>query len=276
MYRLTLNSHAPSKKLLWLTDLHLDAAAQDLIPSFFEMLKRARPDSLLVGGDIRNGSSSMKVLECLQSKLNIPVYFVFGNHDYYGHSIKEIRQEASIRFSNSPNFKYLTFEKPIPLSDDVVLIGHDGWADGQVGDFIHSKIYLNDYLHIEELKECSKKTRLKTLKTLGAEAAEKLKSDLETSLEKFRNIILLTHPPPFREVCYYKGNICDDHWAPHFVCGQVGDMLKMTMKKHPKSHLIVLCGHAHYGIDVQIMPNLRAVCGHSDLAIPSIQGEVYI
>ncbi len=276
MHQLRLNSHSPSKKLLWLTDLHLDAAAPDLIPSFFQMLERAQPDILLIGGDTCNGSSSMNVIECLQSKLNIPVYFVFGNHDYYGHSIKKMRKEARKRFSNSSNIKYLTFEKPIPLTEETALIGHDGWADGQAGNFLQSDIYLNDYLHIEELKDCSKKKRLKTLQSLGAEAAEKLESDLSVTLEKFRNTILLTHPPPFQEVCCYKGCVCDDNWAPHFVANQVGEMLKATMQKHPESNLIVLCGHAHYGVDVQLMPNLRAVCGHSDLAIPTIQGEVLI
>ena len=35
------------------------------------------------------------------------------------------------------------------LTKDTCLIGHDGWADGRLGDFSGSKVLLNDYVEIK-------------------------------------------------------------------------------------------------------------------------------
>jgi len=264
------------KKLLWATDLHLDAADLAEHLQFTEMARDSDPDGILIGGDICNGYNSLIQLRNLASKLNKPIYFVLGNHDYYYGSIVKTRKMAKILSEEIPQLKYLTDCGIVELTPQTALIGHDGWSDGRSGDFLGSHVLLNDYYLIEELKDITSRERLQRLNDLGTEAAHYLDKTLRHAVKKYDRIVLLTHVPPFREVCWYDGQVCDDNWAPHFVNLASGERLKAIMEEHPTKQLLVLCGHSHESADVHILPNLHVLAGHSRLGTLSIQGTIYI
>lgn len=271
-HELKLVSNDPSQRILWLTDLHLDAASPEAISQLFHEIKALKPDHLLIGGDISNGPHTFTHMQNLHKSVPCPLYFVLGNHDFYYSSIAETRERACKFASDFSNVRYLTTEEVLPLSPSIGLVGHDGWSDARAGNFFESRVFLNDYIYIEELAYLTAAQRLEILHELGDEAAQALKQRLEKAFELYDQIILLTHPPPFEESCCYGGKPCDWDWAPHFVCQAVGDMLLKVMELHKDKQIIVFCGHAHYGVDLQVLPNLRVLTGHSELGDPTIQG----
>ncbi|MGA8164164.1 MAG: metallophosphoesterase [Waddliaceae bacterium] len=261
---------------MWLTDLHLDAAKDERINTFFQELIEQNPDAILIGGDISNGVNFLVYLKKLTKLFQRSLYFVLGNHDFYYSSITKIRQMARRACDEWKQIHYLTGSGVVELTPGTALIGHDGWADGRAGNFLDSTIILHDYLLIDELKNLTPAERQKVLNRLGNEAAEELRSVLLKALEDYERVLVLTHPPPFRESCMYKGKVCDENWAPHFVCQSIGDMLKEVLVHFPTKQVLVLCGHSHHTADQSPLPNLRVLTGHCELGHPSRQGMIDI
>jgi Icc protein len=262
------------KKLLWMTDLHLDAAEKGNLQQFFQKIEEAAPSALLIGGDISNGYQSLIHLNEMVLRFKIPLYFVLGNHDYYHASIEKMRTKVSQLTKEIQDLIYLTDAGVIELNSTTALIGHDGWYDGRAGDFLNSDILLNDYFLIEELTNLSPTERLAKLNEMGAEAGRALSDTLHQALSRYSKVILLTHIPPFLESCVHDGQMCDANWGPHMVSLATGEALLAVMKQHPDKELLVLCGHTHSAADVTILPNLRVVTGSAVLKEPSIQGEI--
>lgn len=265
------------KRLVWSTDLHLDAAERSQYDLYFDLLVAHEPDIVLIGGDISNGIISFTHLQNIAKRVDKDIYFVLGNHDFYYGSISAIRNDAkNIGFNGSSSLHYLTDGAIIELSEQTALIGHDGWSDAYAGDFINSDVLLNDYFLIDELKKLTHEERFLKLHELGEEAAAFLKKQLLAALQKYDRVLLLLHVPPFVEASFYEGQPGDDHWLPHFVNVASGKVLEEIMKENPNKELLVLCGHTHWGHDCQILPNLRVITGHSELGIPNVQGLIYV
>lgn len=265
-----------SKKLAWATDLHLDAADKANHRRFFDLMVSYKPDIILIGGDVSNGVNSLIHLKHLAKLIKAPFYFILGNHDFYYGSIKKIRALAHETSKEFGGVHYLTDAGIVELTPTTALIGHDGWYDGRSGDFMKSNILLNDYFLIDELKDLTLKDRLNLLNKLGSEAADYIKKTLQEAFKKYDRVIILTHAPPFREVCLYEGLPSNDNWAPHFVCKAMGDVLLEEAQNNPNKQILVLCGHTHAGMDASILPNLRVLTGQSELKIPHVQGIIKI
>ena len=163
------------------------------------------------------------------------------------------------------------------LSPQTTIIGHDGWADGRLGDFQGTDVILNDHLLIEEMAQWYKNGFLdrvglgNTLISLANEVAQHLEQVLSEAVTKYTNIIAVTHVPPFREAAWYQGKISGDDFLPYFACKIVGDVLKKVMQSNPKSSLLVLCGHTHSGGEVRILPNLQVLTGEAEYGEPVVE-----
>jgi len=275
--RFLFSDHPPSYRVVWVTDLHLDAAKQEHVDRFLEKIREQNPDAILIGGDISNGVNFFGYLEKFIKLFHHPIYFVLGNHDFYFGSIKKTRQLTHRVFNGHKRVHYLTGRSDVvALTPNTALVGHDGWSDARAGSFLQSPIILNDYLLIDELKGLTTAQRENVLNRLGKEAADELRSPYLNALTRYKNVLVLTHTPPFREACLYEGKMCDEDWAPHFVCQALGEMLKDVLKDFPDREVLVLCGHSHHGADQKILPNLRVLTGHCDLGNPAIQGVIAI
>src|SRR4051812_2136340 len=79
--------------LAWLTDLHLDFVETDARREFYASVRDARADAILLGGDIGEAATVKDFLLEMESAVNAPMYFVLGNHDYYGGSLARVRAE---------------------------------------------------------------------------------------------------------------------------------------------------------------------------------------
>jgi hypothetical protein len=257
-------------RVVWLTDLHLNFVSGAKLLEFRQALRAARPESVLLSGDIAEADDVADYLEGLASAVDCPIYFVLGNHDFYFGSIHEVRRRVSELCSRVPNLRYLTQCEPLELTPRIGLVGHDGWADGRVGDYERSTVMMNDYRLIAELAGVGKRERWPLLQALAQEAADHLRRVLPAALANYPEVYLVTHVPPLREACWHEGRLSDDEWAPHFVSLTVGEALLDIMQQHPAGKLTVLCGHTHGSGECQPLPNVTILTGGAVYGSPGI------
>jgi 3',5'-cyclic-AMP phosphodiesterase len=263
-------------RLAWLTDLHLNFVGLMGADGLCRRILQGQPEALLITGDIGEATDVGKYLEFLDRELGLPIYFVLGNHDYYRGSIAEVRQQVAGLCARSPRLHWLNTTGLVELTPETGLVGHDGWADGRLGDYAGSEIMFNDYFLIRELTGLDAEARLDRLQALGDEAAEHFRRLLPEALARFRWLIALTHVPPFREACWYQGRVSGDAWLPHLTCKAVGDAFAEAMSTHPDRELLVLCGHTHSPGEAQILPNLRVRTGGAEYGRPALQDFIVV
>jgi len=258
-------------RIAWMTDIHLNFVKKEGIEIFCRKIKNQFPDVVLIGGDIGEATNVKNYLTILGYELNCNIYFVLGNHDFYRGSIREVKAEIKSFSESSDNVKWLSDVGVVELTEDSCLIGTEAWADGRYGNYLDSDVFMNDYVYIKELADCEYNSRLKLLNRLGDEAARYFEKILPLALEKYRNIYVLVHVPPFKEASLYEGTISNDDWLPHFTSKAVGDVLKRVMEEHPDSKMIVLCGHTHSQVEVDILPNLHVKTAGAEYRNPKIE-----
>ena len=259
------------KRLAWVNDIHLNFVSQYKIKLFSQEVMSTAPDALLIGGDIGEAGHLRQYLNLLSALMPIPIYFVLGNHDFYGGSIATVRQDAALIADSSPQLHWLPQEGVVPLSETTCLIGHDGWSDARLGDYPRSQVMLNDYRLIAELQGLTKEELGCKLNALGHEAADYFRKVLPQALDRFKNVLMLIHPPPFKAACWHEGNISNDDYLPHFTCKAVGEVAEEMMTACPNRRLTILCGHTHGGGTALILPNLLVKTGAADYGRPRLQ-----
>lgn len=257
-------------RVVWLTDIHLNFADAQRQRSFRQQVASARPDAILLSGDVAEADDVVDYLAQMAEWWQVPIYFVLGNHDFYFGSIVDVRRRVAELCAREPRLRYLSTSEPIELTPRIGLLGHDGWADGRVGDYERSTVMMNDYTLIAELAGVGKRERWPLLKALAADAAEHLRRVLPAALSTYPEVILVTHVPPLREACWHEGQISDDEWAPHFVSLTVGEAILDIMHSHPAHKLTVLCGHTHGSGECQPLPNVQILTGGAIYGVPGV------
>jgi Icc-related predicted phosphoesterase len=255
----------------WLTDLHLNFVSLRNRVALYAQVRERHLDAILLGGDIGEADSVTGFLAEIERELQMPIYFVLGNHDFYRGSIAGVRDAVARQAEESRWLRWLPAGGVVSLTATTALIGHDSWADGRLGDFFRSEVLLNDYVLISELRGHGKKARYAQLNTLGDEAAEFLERRACEALAGWRDVIVLTHVPPFREACWHEGRICDDDYLPHFGCRVVGERLAAVMRRQPHKAMTVLCGHTHSAGTARILDNLTVYTGQAEYGEPTVQ-----
>ena len=256
---------ASPRTLAWATDVHLEKVEPWVLRAFVDRLQASRVDALLIGGDTATAADVDDRLVQFAEMIDLPIKFVLGNCDYYGGSFQSVRER--IARLDHPLLSWLPSSGPQMVAPGVALVGHGGWGDARVGRFSGSKVVLTDYLAIEELQDqfdpeafeevFGTDTALEAeLRRQGEEAAAALEPQLTEAAITCRDILVLTHHPPFREACWHEGKNGNEVWLPSCACGAVGDLLKKAAADHPESHFTVLCGHTHGSGSVTIGPNL--------------------
>lgn len=264
-----------TKRLAWLTDIHLNFLTKKQEAELWEQVIAQNPDAVLLGGDISEADRLLDDLREIAARLDRPVYFVLGNHDFYRGSIVDVEWDVSDLCKREPHLTWLSEKSVIELTPDTALIGHDGWGDGRLGK-METALELTDDLLIRELASLRyNKVRLfGKLYDLGNRAAEHVWRVLPSALERYPHTYFLTHVPPFQESCWYEGKTSDDDnpYLPRFTCAAMGEALREIMAAHPDRQLTVLCGHTHGEGTSQILPNLKTITGGAEYGELRIQG----
>src|SRR5437764_12266516 len=132
---MALRASIPMQRLAWITDPHLNFLQRPAVEAFFQTVAETAADGILLSGDIGEGRNATQYLKLLASHVTCPIYFVLGNHDFYKGSIAGVRKQVAAVCKAVPRLHYLNETGIVALSETTGVVGHDGWADGQLGDY---------------------------------------------------------------------------------------------------------------------------------------------
>lgn len=267
-------------KLAWLTDIHLNFIDLARRRQFYQEIVDSTCDRLLISGDIAEAPCIKELLQELSRFIKKPVYFVLGNHDYYRGQVSEVQSDMTDLTKSDEFLFWLPASGPLRLNDNTFLVGQDGWADGRLGNYYESRVVLNDSRMIADLfqeKILGRSQLLAKMQQLADHDAEQLRIQLIDAVKEHpKKIIVLTHIPPFKEVCSHEGEINNDDWLPYFSSKAIGEVLTNICTNHPEINFLVLCGHTHDKAQYSPFSNLIVEAGHAEYNAPEIQKIVLI
>ena len=263
-------------RLVWITDPHLNHVCDQDRESWFDQIASHGRDGIVISGDISEGDDVVFQLGRIADRFSCPIHFVLGNHDFYQSSIAQTRQNVIHAARGREQLNYLTDCPAIDLGRDSYLVGEDGWGDATEGNFEDSYVRLNDFQLIDDFVHSAPDSWKQQLQHLGKESAARLADKLDTLPNNTRNVLVVTHVPPFRDACWYQGRTTDDHWAPFFVCGQIGQVLLNAAQARDQLRFTVLCGHGHHAGVADIAANLTVFTGAAEYGKPDVTGHVDI
>jgi 3',5'-cyclic-AMP phosphodiesterase len=231
------------KRYIHITDPHL-------LPwkrfKLLNIIMDQKPHGIFLTGDISLCSQTMLGdLEFLGKRIGAPLYFVYGNHDLFLSNIEKTNNGIRKLCAKYKNLIWMTESDVISLSDEVGLIGEEGFYDAFLGDPKWLR-YTFDWFMIEDFRKLSSmKKRIEAFQELAKNSAKNLSNKLEMALENHKTVYLLTHYPPWKEANRCGSLISEEFWKPYNTNLQLGNALEKVMENHKKRKLIVLSGHVH-------------------------------
>ena len=261
-------------RLLWVTDPHLEFLADDPDERalFLEELFNEPGDAVLITGDVSNAANLEMDLEGL-AQLNKPVYFLLGNHDFYGGTIGgsiELVQRAVKRFPD--HLIYLDEAWVIRLTGQTKLVGVNGFADGLAGRGARTKARINDFFQIENFVSLhTDAARFNLMRALAQSATDKLRRKLIAAAPESDRVIIGTHVPPFIDSSFHEGEVGSPEYLPFFSCPTIGQMLLEIADQFPRVRFEVFAGHTHSPAPLyQPAPNLSVEVDGAQYGSPKI------
>ncbi len=258
-------------RLGWLSDLHLDFVDEAKLARFLARLGREGADGWIVTGDIAQADTVAGALRRIEAAAGAAVWFVLGNHDFYGGSLAGVRRDLPGALPPPSRVRWLTaceVEFPAP---DLALVGDDGWADARLGDPIGSRVELSDFELIEELRGQPRIALIRVYNRLGLEAAARLRPKLHRAAASAPRVLVATHAPPFAEAAWYRGRPSDPDYLPWFASKVVGEEILDAAQCHSGVQFQVLCGHTHGSGVWHGAPNLTVWTARAAYGAPRVQ-----
>ncbi|MCA9622653.1 MAG: metallophosphoesterase [Myxococcales bacterium] len=262
--------------LTWATDIHLNFVDDDAIDALAAEMRAAAGSIYVVSGDISEAPQLQRHLERLVAGLDGPLHFVLGNHDYYRSQIDAVRSAIARLDERHPDLYYLPLHPPLAIADGVVLVGVDGWGDARFGDPAFTRVRLNDFAYIGDLRGHRYPDLRRKLERLGDAEAARLAPKVNAAVVAAEHVVIVTHVPPFREACIHEGAISDDDWLPFFTCRAVGEVIRTAAERHRDHRFTVLCGHTHSPGQVELAHNLEVHTGAACYGQPAIADVIEI
>jgi Icc protein len=265
--------------LLWATDVHLDHLPLRHAPfEFGRALRGEQPKSrgAILSGDIGESDTLEIILEDFASGYAGPVYFVLGNHDYYGSSFRVVDERVAGLCRRNTNVHWLQ-HSTVLVSRSVRLIGVNGWYDAGNGDR-GTDLEMTDFQRIADLSAAKNESRERLLQVCAQRArreARRLQDQLRSCADA-RSVVVVTHVPPFQKAAWHEGETSNDRWAPFFSSKVVGDVLLKSARARPELQHTVLCGHTHGRGVYQPLRNLVVYTGRARYGAPELAGILSI
>lgn len=258
-------------KYLWLTDIHLNFLKTSARQEFFKTLKLKTSHGIFLSGDIATGSTVAELLKELGEYLNLPIYFVLGNHDLWNSSSAQVKRELAQLPSN---LVYLSQSEPIALTEKVGLIGHDGFCDARWKEPKFPLVFLMDWCFIKDFRNLSLKEKYALMRDWASESATQVGLKLRKALETFEEVIMVSHFPLLPETNLSKW--WEDFWKPYNSSKIMFETLTAIMQDYPKKKLKLLSGHSHQESIIEISHNILQKVGGVELGNPVIQEIIYV
>lgn len=261
-------------RFVWLTDTHLNFLSSKEREGFYQTVEDQAADGVLISGDIAEAPCVADILIEMAAYVGCPIYFVLGNHDYYLGRVANVREDIQNLCAQHALLHWLPQSRVIQLTEQVVLVGDDCWADGRFGHYAESHKRLNDSRLIQDLAEANilgKFQLLDAMQKLADADADRLKRHMLLALDEHpQKILIMVHVPPFIENSWHEGKLSDDHSLPFFASKITGDVLLEVAAQHQDTEFVTLCGHTHSDSLFQPLPNLIVKTGAAIYKQPSI------
>jgi 3',5'-cyclic-AMP phosphodiesterase len=264
----------------WATDIHLDLLRGDQhrLIHFGESLVERNPTGIFLSGYLSVTKELVYHLSALERITQRPIYFVLGNHDYFGGNIENVRKRMHDLTNVSPFLRYLPTIPYVALSQSTAVIGHDCWYDANYADGNRSSFNMMDWTAIQDftLVNGAKSTIIELARKLAHEGVLHIQNGIKQATRYHNNLIILTHYPPFAQAHVHEGQVGDAHAMPWFTNKMLGDMLLQASTAYPNVKFTVLAGHTHGKYDGKITNNLEVHVGGAEYDKPAVQGLIEV
>lgn len=246
------------EKYLWFTDPHLSRVMPWNKIALISYLRKENPSGIFLTGDISNGFFATLDLKILSTFVKCPIYFVLGNHDYYGSSFGKVHSDIKSLCKKNKNLVWLTDSEPVSLSNDSALIGTEGWYDGGAGNpkYLAGTI---DWFMIEELRKLnSSEERLEAFRNLASTSAKLIEEKIDKAFSNGHSTVyILTHFPPWKEATHHIGTFFENYWLPYNTNVILGETIEKVMKKYPGKNAKIMAGHSHEKKWIHVANNIE-------------------
>lgn len=212
---------------LWATDLHLNYFTNEYIDNFGRSLLKYKSSALIISGDISLGNRLENDLKVLSNAIQIPIYYVLGNHDYWYSSFDKV-DELSKKLESDLIINLN--DKCISINKDTALLGFNGWYDCNYGT-IDPDIQMSDWVKIEDFKN---NDPIKISKERSSKSLEFKNLSNLAKQDGFVNQLIVTHIPPFEELIIDK----EKPFYGSYTSGQI--LRSLDLNK-----IVCLSGHTH-------------------------------
>ena len=263
------------QRLIWLSDVHLDFLGINIRRNFLENLNTIPGNNIIITGDIAESHTVVDILKEFSDVVNKDIYFVLGNHDYYKSSLDLVASSIRVLCESKHNLHWLRESAPVRITDEVCIIGTDGWYDGLYGESKNPRVMMNDWLSILDIKDSYKsgsKSLKKCLESIAFSESMVAKHQIQSAVENgYSHLYFATHVPPWRESSCNNWNISDDAWAPWFTSKIMGDTLETCAELYPDIRITVICGHSHGRSHIRVSHNLECFTAFAEYRSPGIE-----
>jgi len=268
------NGYLLPVRITWASDIHLEFCREDDRERFFYRLAGSPGDAILLTGDIASHNRTARMLEEMHTATGKPIYYVTGNHDFYGGAIQEVTSALDGLRARVPDIVRLDTAGPIQIARDTGLVGHGGWACGTAGSGINTNVRINDEVYIPDLRWLTKEKLFAQMRLMAKQSADHIRAVGAQAAEAYANVWIATHVPPFAESCTYDNRLSEPDYLPHFCNLLLGDVIQQLASAFPDTRFTVLCGHTHGAAFFSPAPNLRVITAAAEYRCPSIRAEL--
>lgn len=248
-------------ELLVASDLHLNYFDNNFIKNLGKSFSKIPANGLIICGDISLSTSFSDALKYLQEGLEKSIYFVLGNHDFWGSSFEKVEEMANA-LSNE-DIVWLN-KQDVHLNDNTVLSGFDGWYDCVNNiENVNSGILMRDWIRIENFYS-SNKSHIEISKERSQNSYKFSDRIIKNQKSGYKNQIIITHVPPFPQLVKEKPG----HEA-YYTSIDAGNMLISACSTLEKT--ICLSGHTHNKAEY-VVDNIHCYTMEACRGKPNISG----
>lgn len=262
-YNLTMS------RIAWATDIHLDSAFPVMVDEFVTAIRESKATGLILTGDIANGDCVTTWVCDLQNRLGIPIYFVLGNHDVWGRRIEDVHREVAKICDD--DIRWLNTSGAIALAPATVLVGGDGWYDGRAGSYYTSGFKINDMSTIIDFRRIGADSAKALMERLADTTTNRVARLAREAAEKYANVVIATHVPPFIRACRNRGQSTSNDALPYYCNYRMGEVLVDVAYEYPGTKFTILAGHTHGRGEYSPVENLVCRVGGAEYMRPELQ-----
>lgn len=246
------------RRFVWYSDTHINMSLLPFLKRLYVLrLEWLAADGLFITGDISSGRWLESDLRFLARHFRGPIYFVLGNHDYHGRHIQSVHADVRRICQEHPNLHWMEDNPVVSLSEEVALVGADGWYDAELGDprwlrWTTDWFLTFDFLHLPGME-----ARRQEWRRMAEASAEAIEGRLAAALEDHKTVYVLTHVPPWPEAAVASAGPLDRLWLPYNTNGPMGRAIERVTAGRKKKRVIVLAGHTHVPVSVRVRNNVE-------------------